>query len=716
MPAIGAIGLYVAALATLVGIVAAALAVRLLPKPAASAGSGPVAAQDSELTQTVVLIAQIAAALCLLGLTAACAVLLICFLGDDNSIQYVAKYRSDSSSPLAALYKVAGLWAGREGSLLFWAWLIGIFNMVICLRGRRQQRALDMAALLVAQLVLAAFLGVLVFSETNNPFALTPEQYLNSAGMLTGAATLWGMNPLLEHWAMAIHPPTLFVGYAGLTAPFAYAIAALIVNDPSTLWVKRAQRFALISWLFLGLGIGLGAVWAYVVLGWGGYWGWDPVENASLLSWLVCVALLHSLTVYRQRGIYKRWSVMCAAAAFAFVIVGTFISRSGIVQSVHAFEGDPVSLALFGVLIVASMLAAAIGLLLRPQSFAPSSDDGTGADSFFSRDIAYYLNNVVMMVSTVLIAYLTISSALPAWLPFGGMTVGSETYNAIARPLGVLYCLVVAVCPMLSWARTDAAAFLKAAKLPAICAAALFALLLAYFIAALAPAYSATVAAGGAVAEPTVAAGPAPYYFGLTIVGFLAASLLVFNSLFMLLRTWRSGARLAQRLGGFAAHLAMGVILIGLIGSSMYVSEHSGYMAYDIEADAAAEPFTVGDYSLEYVSNDIELLENGDDIYYSVTFDVYRGAEHLGQLTPAVQLVQTTQQQKQIAAVMGFPTEDLFVVYRGVNDEGAFSLDVRINPLISLVWLGFALLMLGTAAAAFGPRAPRAKADKGSGA
>ena len=160
---------------------------------------------------------------------------------------------------------------------------------------------------------------------------------------------------------MAIHPPTLFVGYAGLTIPFAYAIAAIIVNDSSKAWVVRSQRYALFSWLFLGIGIGLGAVWAYVVLGWGGYWGWDPVENASLLSWLVGVALIHSFTVYRQRGAFKRWSVMCACITFAFVIVGTFISRSGLVQSVHAFEGDPVSLVLFGALIVVALLAGVVG-------------------------------------------------------------------------------------------------------------------------------------------------------------------------------------------------------------------------------------------------------------------------------------------------------------------------------------------------------------------
>ena len=160
---------------------------------------------------------------------------------------------------------------------------------------------------------------------------------------------------------MAIHPPTLFIGYAGLTIPFAYAISALIVNDDSTEWVNRSTPYLMFSWLLLGVGIGLGAVWAYVVLGWGGYWGWDPVENASLLPWLVGVALIHSFTVYRQRGAFKRWSVFCACLTFCFVVLGTFITRSGLVQSVHAFEGDPVSLVMFGALIICSLLAGIVG-------------------------------------------------------------------------------------------------------------------------------------------------------------------------------------------------------------------------------------------------------------------------------------------------------------------------------------------------------------------
>lgn len=669
----------------------------------------------------------VASLLSFAGLTVCCGVLVYCFMTGDMTIEYVLNQHSDASGDMAWLYKLSGLWAGRQGSLLFWAWLIAAFNSLVAVRNLKRTAKLDSMALLVAQLVLAAFVGVMLFSENNMPFTVTPASYFTSDGTLTAAASMYGMNTLLEHWAMAIHPPTLFVGYAGLTIPFAYAIAALIVNDPSKEWVVRSQRYALFAWFFLGVGIGLGAVWAYVVLGWGGYWGWDPVENASLLSWLVGVALIHSFTVYRQRGAFKRWSVMCACLTFAFVIVGTFISRSGLVQSVHAFEGDPVSVALFGVLIVVPIAAGIVGLIARWKSFGPGTAGGDDVDSMASKDAAYYFNNVIMVVFAFLLAYLTISSALPEipFVLFSGQTVSAGTYNAIARPLGVLYLAILAVCPLLSWGKTDGAQFWKRARVPGACALVLFVVLMVYFFTYLLPGYEAIVAAGGTEAEGLLEQGPAWYYNGLAVVGFLVASALFFNSLFILgrgIRAYRASkgggivsaafgmlVNRASTFGGFLAHFSMAIILVGLIGSSMYVTEVTGYVGYDSETDTASEDFVIKDYTLSYTGNSIEQQDNGDDIDYTVFFDVYKDGEYVGSVNPTVQLVQSTQQQKLVASVISFPLEDLFVVYRGVNDAGDFSMDVRVNPLISLVWIGFALLMAGIVVATFGRRGARRK-------
>lgn len=706
MSTIGLIALLVAFAATAVAVVCL-LAGFLLGRKRAT-----------DASDTLTWAGHVAVFLATAALTVCCGVLVYCFFAGDYSIEYVLNQHSNASGDLAWLYKLSGLWAGREGSLLFWAWLISVFSSVVAARDLKNPRKLDSMALFVLMAVLAAFVGVMLFSESNMPFTVTPDKYYGKDGELTIAASLLGMNTLLEHWAMAIHPSTLFVGYAGLTVPFAYAIAALVVNDPSKEWVVRAERYALFSWLFLGIGIGLGAVWAYVVLGWGGYWGWDAVENASLLSWIVGVALIHSFTVHRQRGAFKRWSIMCACITFAFVIVGTFISRSGLVQSVHAFEGDPVSLVLFGALIVCSVLAGAIGLAIRWKSFGATSADDM--ESMASKEAAYYFNNVIMVVFAVLLAYLTVSSALPSVLPFGGEQVSAGTYNAIARPLGIVYLAILAVCPLLAWGKTDPREFLRTARVPAICALVLFVVLMVYWATYLVPSYDAVIAVGDTNAEGLASEGPAAYYNGLAAVGFLVASLLLFNSLFTLVRAVRSygkahdvGAlaalggllsRNASRLGGFLSHFAMAVILVGLIGSSMYVTEVNDYVPYDEATDTAGEAMTVQDFTLTYASNSVEMADNKDDIVYTVVFDVYKGDSYLGQVSPAVQVVSSTQQQKLVASVLSLPTEDLFVVYRGVNDDGAFSMDVRVNPLVSEVWIGFGLLMVGVAVATFGGR------------
>ena len=678
----------------------------------------------------------IAVFLSLAGLTVCCGILVYCFMAGDYTFYYVLIEHSDSTSDIAWLYKLSGLWAGQEGSLLFWAWLIAIYNSVVAARNLKKTERLDAMALLTSQLVLAAFVGLMLFSEDNMPFIVTDDYYFDADGTLTTAASLYGMNSLLEHWAMAIHPPTLFIGYAGMTIPFAYAVGALIVNDSSDKWVRKSQRYTIFAWLFLTIGIGLGAVWAYVVLGWGGYWGWDPVENASLLPWLVGLALIHSFTVYKQRGAFKRWSIMCACLAFSFVIVGTFISRSGLVDSVHAFEGDPVSQVLFALLIVIPIVAGIVGLAIRWKSFGPKEGSSDEIQSMASKDAAYYFNNVILVVFSVLLAYLTLSSAFPDWLPFGGESVSAGTYNAIARPLGIIYLFILAFCPMLSWGKTDPKKFWKQARVPLALSLVLFIVLMVYFATYLLPSYNAIIEAGGSAAEDLLEQGPSIYYNGLAVAGFLVASMLFFNSLFMIGRaisqykeakgcnlaqaTWGMITKRSATFGGFLAHLSMAVILVGLIGSAMYVTEVADYVDYDVDTDTASEDFVIQDYTLVFTGSSVEIDDNGVDIYYTVNYDVYKDGEYLGSVSPSIVLVTSTYQTKLVAGVISLPTQDLFVVYNGssVDDDGNYSLsmDVRVNPLISFVWVGFGLLVVGIFISAVGNRGgkkpAKAKAPK----
>ena len=365
-----------------------------------------------------------------------------------------------------------------------------------------------------------------------------------------------------------------------------------------------------------------------------------------------------------------------------------------------------------------------IGLFIRWKSFCPGENDVM--ESFASRDAAYYFNNVIMIVFTVILCYLTVASALPSWLPFGGQSLSAGTYNAIARPLGVVYCAIIAVCPLLSWVKTDPKTFWKKARIPALCAVVLFVGLMSYFVATLYPAYDAIIQAGGTEAEELASEGPVWYYNGIAVVGFAVASLLFFNTLFLIGRTvgvrakatgknpvaafFASLAADAPRFGGYITHLAMSVILVGLIGSSMYVTEKVGYVDFDQDANTGGT-FTIENYELRYANNEVNQTSNGKQIDYCTQFEVYdtNSGSYIDTVSPSVTLQSATQQTKLNASVISFPMEDLFVVYRGVNDAGQLSMDVRVNPLISWVWVGFAMLIIGTGLGAFGRRKPSNK-------
>lgn len=334
-----------------------------------------------------------------------------------------------------------------------------------------------------------------------------------------------------------------------------------------------------------------------------------------------------------------------------------------------------------------------------------------------SRDIAYYLNNLVLVVLACLLAYMTIAQALPSWMPFGGTTISSGTYNAIARPIGVIYLAILACCPLLGWGKTQGKEFFKKAIVPGILALVVFAVLMYYWATMLLPVYNEAVAAGGSAAEDFTSYGPAAYYHGLAIVGFLVASLLFFNAVFMIgrgvgkfskaksinqVQAFFSFARnVSSQFGGGLVHAGLAICLVGLIGSSMYVSEVSGHVQYDEDADTG-EPFVVGDYELDYTANSAYMTGNYTAVIYQVEFALKQGDATIGHMVPALKLIANTQQTQAVAAVHTTPLEDVFVIYNGVDDDGNFSLSVYINRLILFVWIGFGVMIVGALIAAFG--------------
>jgi cytochrome c-type biogenesis protein CcmF len=615
------------------------------------------------------------------------------FFAKDFSFQYVAENHSTDVSGLAWLYTISALWAGREGSLLFWAFLLACYAAWIAYRRISHADRLSNMGLMVTNVVQVLFLAGLLFSQPNNPFKATPAEWLDQSGKLLVAV---GMNPLLQHWAMILHPPTLFIGYAGMTLPFAFAVAAIICNDGSSDWIDLIGRETVFAFLFLGAGIGLGSVWAYVVLGWGGYWAWDPVENASLLPWLTGVGLLHSFTVYRRRGAFKKWSIGLAGYTFALVILGTFITRSGIVQSVHAFEKDPFSLWLFLGMIVGALAVTLGGVLMRGKTFE-------GADEFeslTSKEAAYYINNVIMTVAGTLVAYLTVTSALPSWMPGGGQSFTAATYDAVARPVGVLYALVIALCPLLAWGKTEGGKLFERIKWPLVSTAVLSALLLTEWWTNLRPIFAAQ--------KPNASAVASAVHNGEAVVGLIVASLLISTTMWLFIdgarkraaardesfgaALWSVLSKARTQSGGYLTHLGVGIVLIGLVGSAMFVRD----VKVQLPTKPGATKSAAG-YTFKFVDIRQTELRNGD-LNTQARIELLKGDKLVGTLRPG-QLSYAQQDQTRLnASVVSEPLKDIFVSLEGADDKNV-QLAVKLNPLIWFTWVGFILMLVGTGVA-----------------
>ncbi|GAB4276640.1 MAG: heme lyase CcmF/NrfE family subunit [Coriobacteriia bacterium] len=641
-----------------------------------------------------------------LAVTVSTAILLAAFMSEDFGFKYVAENHSTDVSNIAWLFKISGIWAGREGSLLFWEFLLSLFVAWVAYKRLSETDRLSNMSLAVANGIQIFFL-VALFIETNNPFATTPLDWLAQDGTLLVRTA---MNPLLQHWAMVLHPPTLFIGYAGLAIPFAFAMGALIAGDGSDTWVRLADRISVFAWLFLGIGIGLGAIWAYVVLGWGGYWAWDPVENASLLPWLTGVGLLHSFTVYRRRGGFKRWSVWMASVTFVLVLLGTFITRSGVVQSVHAFEQDPWSLWWFLSMMVLCLVVTWIGLSVRREEFGADTE----YQSLLSKETSYYFNNVIMLFSSVFIAYLTLAPAL-RFLPRvigGGQSFGRDTYDPLAWGLGVLYVLIMAVCPVLSWKNTPGSTLWERTRVPLGITAVLSVALLAFWATDLRPTF---------VAEHPDATSIQAFWHNVWApLGLIVAAFAVAVPLFLF---WQGAkkrseargepfatalfnlfAKARQQSGGYLTHLGVGIILMGLIGSGMWFVRD----VKTVLPDTPGQSFEVLDYTFTYQGLREETKPNGDVETYA-DFQVTKGGRDKGVISPSILFHAVQNQTTLHVDIIEEPLRDVFFIFEGTDQTGNISVNVKVNPLIWFAWAGFIILNIGTVIAVW-PKRPVARA------
>src|SRR5213594_1507695 len=369
-------------------------------------------------------------------MTCASAVMINAFLTDDFSIKYVAHY-SDSVQPL--FYKITSYWGGLDGSIMFWVFLLSVFGTCAVWVNRERHRELIPYVVATISTVEMFFLYLMVVHK--NPF---------TTSLASVPADGKGLNPLLQNYWMAIHPPSLYTGFVGMTIPFAFCIAALITGHLDDSWLRAVRRWTMVSWLFLSFGLTLGMIWAYEELGWGGYWGWDPVENAGLLPWFTATAFLHSVMVQERRGMLRVWNVTLVIVTFFLTIFGTFLTRLGVVSSVHAFGEDKVLAWLFvGFMIV--ILTFSFGLVIYRLPLLRARND---LDSWMSREAAFLVNNWILLFAAFFVLFATMFPTLSEAITGHRLTVAAPFYNKWMAPVGMILLFLTGVGPLLAWRKS----------------------------------------------------------------------------------------------------------------------------------------------------------------------------------------------------------------------------------------------------------------------
>ena len=613
--------------------------------------------------------------------------LVIALMTEQYQISYVYEVTDPSTPPL---YRFTALWGAQKGSLLFWSLLMSCFTCGAIALNWRGERRLMPFAIPIMMASLAFFLGLSLFIE--NPFerwwiltdapadqqvvssALIPPRAVppTEANLRAGAE---GMNPLLRHFGMVIHPPMLYLGFVGFTIPFAFAIAALAAGDLSNNWISATRRWSLIAWLFLSLGLILGGRWAYDVLGWGGYWGWDPVENAAFLPWLVGTAFIHSVMIQEKRGMLKLWNMLLVIAAFSAVMFGTFATRSGVIDSVHSFARSEVGFPMLA--FWAAMTLLALSLLAWRWRGGALRDERQFA-SLLSRESLFVLNNVIFIALFVAIFWGSFGLPITSELFLGKeVTIGAKTFEFYVVPLFIAMYILMGIAPLAAWGGMSIARLGGMLRLPllltGLCVLGLTIIGTNLLVAALG--YGVVLFAA-IVALFEIARGVASRRRALG-----EAPLRAFVALF---------GRNQRRYGGYIVHLGVTVIGIGVIGSTIFQTEEQHSLN-------RGETVAIQDYALRF--EDFVRAQAVDGRLMNIaSLVVLRHGDEIARLRPRID--EFPQLPMSIAGAHSTLENDFYVLLiRGDRQRATFR--IYINPLVNLVWWGGLLLILGTAIAAY---------------
>jgi cytochrome c-type biogenesis protein CcmF len=599
-----------------------------------------------------------------IAVTGAAFALVWSVFNNDFSIAYIMEH---SNRALPAAYKFAALWSGQEGSLLLWAWLLGTYGFVLRLTHKTDVKLYAYAGTILAA-VQVFFLAVINFAAP--PFALLKGTIPDDGN---------GLNPLLQYPEMVIHPPMLYLGYVGFTIPFAFALGALMMRYPGEKWIKITRGWTMVTWLFLTMGIFLGMHWAYAVLGWGGYWGWDPVENASFMPWLTGTAFLHSVMMQERKGMMKSWNVWLIFSTFLLTLLGTTLTRGGLVSSVHAFAQS--SIANWFYVFMGIVLAVCIFTYILQRSHLKCEQR---VESLVSRESSFLFNNLVLLAACFVILWGTLFPILSEYVQGSKVTVGPPFYNRVAIPIGLFLVFLTGVGPLLPWRATSLRAIRRNFIIPSI---ALWSTVIVCLAVGVRPWKNGAFDAGNfyALVAFAISAG----VFTAILSEFLRGAGVIsrqthrnlFASTYLLIR------RNTRRYGGYIIHIGVVIVVIGLAGSAFNRNEERELALHD--------KLPIGPYTLECVgfTQDSNLNYNSE---YAL-LDVYKNGKKQFQITPEKRVYLASQQPQTMVAIHSVPGWDLYVVYEGTNpDTGQPIIKAFLNPLVSWIWAGVVFMVFGT--------------------
>jgi cytochrome c-type biogenesis protein CcmF len=611
------------------------------------------------------------------AVTGAALALVYAALTNDFSVSYILHH---SNRALPIPYKLAALWSGQEGSLLFWAWLLSGYGFVLRLRHKVDQRLVATTSMILA--------GIQIFFLILVTFVARPFGMMDRV-----AADGNGLNPLLQYAEMVIHPPMLYLGYVGFSVPFAFALAALIMKYPGEKWIHITRRWTMVTWLFLTCGIFLGAHWAYAVLGWGGYWGWDPVENASLLPWLSGTAFLHSVMMQEKRGMMKVWNVWLIFTTFMLSIFGTLLTRSGIVQSVHAFAQSSIGQWFAGDFgwtgtpwhsipyvypgFLEIIFGVCLWFYLKNRKHLQSENK---LESLVSRESSFLFNNLVLLAACFAVLCGTLFPILSEWVRGYKITVGAPFFNKVMIPIGLFLIFLTGVGPLLAWRNTSMGSLRKNFAIPAGLALVMAVVLpllgvsprgdMAHFYSWLTFVLSTLVIA--TIASEFIRGGR-------VLQGKLQTN--IFGAMYHLTR------RNMRRYGGYVVHFGVVLVVIGVAGQAFNQEKE--------QEMGLGDKLAVGHYVL--VGQEYSQDDNANYESQSALLDVYKDGKYLTRLDPETRVFKASRQPNHIVANYSTLREDLYVIYEGNNpDTGHPIIKAFVNPLVAWVWIGVVVIIFGT--------------------